>query len=387
MPIAGIIAEFNPLHNGHKYLIEKAKNDGNYVICIISGNFVQRGDVAIISKEQRTKSALLCGADLVLELPVPWSMSTAQNFALGGVSQLSAFNIDSLYFGSECGNAELLIKTSDILLSSEYNAKLKEKIKTNKSFATIRQEILAEYSDDLSKILDNPNDSLAVEYICAAKKLGLNITFNAVKRVGAGHNDLTDNDSFCSSTMLREKLKQNDINNIENLVPEEAYNILINAPHADIKRLDTAIISRLKMLSSADIETVPDISEGLGSLLLNSVKESYTYSELCDKIKSKRYTMARIRRIVLSAFLGIDKKYFLTEPPYVRVLGFNENGSKLIPKVRKKPIITKVSQLNSLSNEERMLFETENKISEIYALSLDAPADFTSEYKRKIIKI
>ncbi len=387
MPIAGIIAEFNPLHNGHKYLIEKAKKDGNYVICVISGNFVQRGDVAIIPKEQRTKSALLCGADLVLELPVPWSMSTAQNFALGGVSQLSAFNIDSLYFGSECGSTELLINTADILLTPEYNESLKEKVKTNKSFATIRQEILGEYSENLSKVLNNPNDSLAVEYICAAKRLGLNIKFNAIKRVGAGHNDLSDADIFCSSTLLRERFNNKETSDINKFMPEAAYNIFINAPHADINRLDTAIISRLKMLSDAEIETIPDISEGLGSLLLNSVKESYTYSELCDKIKSKRYTMARIRRIVLSAFLGINKKYFLTQPPYVRVLGFNENGSKLIPKDGKKPIITKVSQLKHLSNEERTLFETENKISEIYALSLDSPADFTSEYKRKIIKI
>ena len=142
LSVAGIIAEFNPLHNGHKYLIDCAKSENDFVVCVISGNFVQRGDVAIIPKFKRAEAALLSGADLVLELPVPWSMSTAQNFALGGVSQLAALGVDTLYFGSECGDSALLERIADVIASEEFNAALKNELNRGETFAKTRTKVV-----------------------------------------------------------------------------------------------------------------------------------------------------------------------------------------------------------------------------------------------------
>ena len=386
LAIAGIIAEFNPLHNGHKYLIDCAKSNGEKIITVISSSFVQRGDVAIVPKYARAEMALSVGVDLVIELPIPWSMSTAQNFAFGAMSQLSTFNIDTLYFGSECGDAEKLIKIADIISSDEFNDSLKGKITSGLTYAKIRQNHLKTYIGDDSKILENPNDTLAIEYINASKKLGLNIEFNAIKRVGVGHNDVTIYDNFVSSTKIREMLKDESKIDLSSFMPESCYKTLTLSPKADISRLDKAIISRLKQLSLDEISILADISEGMDNLIYNKIRDSYSYDELCNSIKTKRYTMARIRRIILSAFLGIDSRYFLKEPPYVRILGLNTEIPKIIPSPSNKPIITRTMQIYSQSDEVKKLFELENTANEIYSLSLDNPKKYTNEMQQKIIK-
>lgn len=386
MGICGVIAEFNPLHNGHKYLIEAIKNDGHVAVSVISGNFVQRGDTSIIPKWERAKSALEAGADVVLELPVPWSMSTAQNFALGGVSALSALNIDTLAFGSECGDADKLILVANTLLTPEFNNRLKEELKTNKTFAQIRQELLTEFLGDTANVLSSPNDTLGVEYILAAKRLGLDLNFKAIKRQGAGHDELVASKEFASSTMIRNAVLEKDYSLLSDYMPDFSYNILLSSPISDIRRLDLAIISRLKLLKKEDFSLLPDISEGLDNLIYSSIRETNSYDELLMKVKSKRYTLARIRRIILAAFLGIDNSFFLKEPPYTRVLGFSSNGASILPKKPKKPIITKVSEINKLDDFSKKVFEIENKAGEIYALTLDNPQKHINDYKFKILK-
>ncbi len=385
MSIAGIIAEFNPLHNGHEYIINQAKNDGNTVACVISGNFVQRGDVAIIPKFIRAKSALLCGADIILELPVPWSMSTAQNFAFGAVSQLSAINIDCLYFGSECGDSIKLSAVADALLSNKFSQIISSELKTGKTFAKIRTEAVRKMIGNDANILESPNDALAVEYICAAKKLGLNLEFHAVKRIGAGHNDTVHKDIYSTATLIRKAILNNEYNYVRNFMPEQSAKLLFSSPVADIERIDKAIITVIKMLSMQDLCEAPDISEGLDGLIYKKARVATCFSELCELVKSKRYTLARIRRILLSAFLRINKEYFLTEPPYVRVLGFSEDGIKLVKTSGSKHIITKISEIQKLNEPAKKLFELENKANEIYALSLDRPEAFVDERSEKII--
>lgn len=386
MGICGVIAEFNPLHNGHKYLIDAVKNDGHIAVLAISGNFVQRGDTAVIPKSERTKTALLSGADIVLELPIPWSMSTAQNFALGGVSQLSALNVDTLYFGSECGDKDKLILVAEALQSKEFNKRLKEELKTNKTFAKMRQEILTELIGDAANVLSNPNDTLGVEYILAAKRLGLNLKFRAIKRQGAGHNELVGSDSFASSTMIRKAVLENDFESFKDYMPDFSYKILKDSPISDIIRLDVAIISRLKLMKKEEFSFLPDISEGLDNLIFSKVKECGSLEELLNAVKSKRYTLARIRRIILSAFLGIDNSFFLKEPPYVRVLGFSKDGVGILPKSSRKPIVTKVSQIEKLGDLSKKVFDIENTANELYALSLDNPKKYVNDYKFKILK-
>lgn len=387
MRLAGIIAEFNPLHNGHKYLINCAKSDGFAVACVISGNFVQRGDCAIIPKFKRAEMALEVGADLVCELPVPWSMSTAQNFALGGVSQLAAIGVDTIYFGSESGNFELLNNISDLLLSEKFNNALKFKLESGQTYAKMRQNLVAEMiSEEAAKILENPNDTLGIEYISAAKKLNQNLNFNPIKRVGAGHNDIYEKGNYSSSSYIRERLISNDISNLSEIMPIEALNVLENSPISNISKIDTAIISKIKQMTVNEIAKLPDISEGLENLIYSKARDEYSYFSLCEAIKSKRYTLARIRRILLSAYLGITNEFFLTPPPYVRILGFNKVGSFFILENKNKPIITRVAQINELDDYSKKIFSLEMNINELYALSLDNPSEFTSEYKEKIIK-
>lgn len=386
MPLAGIIAEFNPLHNGHKYIIDCAKNDGNDVACVISGNFVQRGDVAIIPKFTRAKMALKVGADIVLELPTPWSMSTAQNFALGAVSQLAALNIDTLYFGSESGDIHEILQVVDLLCSNEFNTKLNSVLSTGRTFARLRRDVVEEMLGEKVKILDNPNDTLAVEYILAARKLVLNIEFKAIKRIGAGHNDKSAVDIFSTATLLRKAIEKEDYFYLDRYMPVISIEILKHSPIAKIDRLDTAIISRLKQLEIGDLSALPDISEGIDKLILNSISKSFSYSELCANVKSKRYTMARVRRLILSAFLGIDNRYFLKEPPYVRLLGFSEQGKKYLSSPLRKPLIAKVSQINELNNISKDVFNLEMKINAVYSLSLDKPNKYCNELTQKILK-
>lgn len=387
MSLAGIVAEFNPLHNGHKYLIDCAKNDGHNVACVISGNFVQRGDTAIIPKFKRAQTALLAGADIIIELPVPWSMSTAQNFALGAISQLSALNVDILYFGSESGNENLLQLIADTIESDKYEEILKQQLLNGKTFAKNRQyaiEFLL--GNDIAKTLENPNDTLAIEYICASKKLGLNMKFKAIKRVGANHNDTYSKEKFSTSTLLRDEIKKNNIDSLSEFIPDNILSVIKSSPKSDIQRLDSAIISKLKMTDSETLSNLPDLSEGIENLLYKKIKLASSYNELCELVKTKRYTMARTRRIVLSAFLGLDNSYFLKEPPYVRVLGFTSKGLDIIPKQSKKPIITKISQINRLEESSKAVLKLENMINDVYSLSLDNPKEMISESSEKILK-
>ena len=197
----GVIAEFNPLHKGHEYLLNEAKKQGP-VVCVISSNFVQRGDTAIAEKRLRTKFALDCGADLVLELPVLWSMSTAQNFALGAVSALGFAGCDKIIFGSECGDMETLRKTAQILSSEEFSNNLAQLLKTGITFAAAREK--AALMCGAENVFSGANNNLGIEYITAAKSLGLEIEFETLKRIGAAH-DSNEEAEFVSASLLRKR--------------------------------------------------------------------------------------------------------------------------------------------------------------------------------------
>lgn len=384
MPLAGIIAEFNPLHSGHKYLIDCAKNDGYDVAAVISGNFVQRGDTAIIPKFKRAEAALAAGVDIVLELPVPWSMSTAQNFALGGISQLAAIGIDRLYFGSECDDIFELNKVADLLSSDEFTVRLKQRLGQGITFARLRSELVNEILGYDCNLLYGPNDTLAVEYILAAQRLGLSLEFKPIKRVGASHNDQEDQNGFSTATLLRNAILGGEFDYVSKFTPASSLKIIKDSPISDISRLDIAIISKLKLMKPEEFSLISDMSEGLDNLLYKAIRECYSFPELLERIKSKRYTLARIRRLLLSSYLGIDNGFFLREPPYVRVLGFDSKGEKYLSTAVTKPIITKVSQIDKLDNFSKLVFDKENISNELYALSLNEPNRFINEQREAI---
>ena len=381
MATVGIIAEFNPLHKGHEYLISRAKELGE-VVCVISGNFVQRGDTAISSKEIRAKSALMAGADLVAELPVLWSMSTAQNFALGGVSSLVALGCDTLIFGSEEGEILPLLEIADILLSEEFSSRLNEYLKEGMTFAAARQKACEELGAKKG-VLDRPNNNLGIEYIVAARKLGANLKFETLKRRGADH-DSTDLGEFVSASLLREKLLEGDRDFCLKYMNHEILDLHKEANLSDIKRLETAILSVLRTITLEDLKKLPDLSEGVENKLFYAIKVATDLESLYNEIKVKRYPMARIRRLVLSAFLGFDNSYFLKPVPYVRVLGFSDAGCEILKKADKVseiPIVTKVADI-----KDTAVFKAESRATDLFSLSLKNPQECGKEYTFKLIK-
>ena len=387
MSAVGIIAEFNPLHTGHKRLIDYAHTLGSTVACVISGNFVQRGDIAIISKQQRSKFALLCGADIVAELPVLWSMSTAQNFALGGVWQLYNLGCQKIVFGSECGDIDALKNAAEILNSDGFFEKVTEKAKSGITFAVAREQVASELGIDFT-LLRGANNNLGIEYILAAKKLRLPIEFHTIKRLGAGHDSSEVNDGFVSSSFIREELLKGNIGYTERFMPREVRGIITPEQIADISRIESAVLYSLRTKTADQLKNLPDISEGLENKIYFSARVATSLDELYNMIKTKRYTLARIRRLVLSAFLNFDNQFFMTTPPYVRVLGFSNNGlTHLKTPQGIIPVITRATQIKQLELDAQKVFNTECRATDIYNLALSSPLECGIEQRMKLLKM
>lgn len=384
MEVVGIIAEFNPLHTGHKYLIDAAKKQGAVAVAL-SGNFVQRGDVAVADKYVRTRAALMCGADIVAEIPVSYAMSTAQNFALGGISVLKALGCGSLMFGSECGSAGELERAADTLCGSDYGSRLKCELAAGVTFAAARERA----SGLENGILSNANNNLAVEYITAARALGADMKFLTVKRQGAGHDSADAENGFASASLLRKKLIGGDREFCRRYIPENVFPLFGCDGIADIKRIDRAILAVLRLKTPEDFKKLPDISEGIENKLFSAIRVASSTEELYNTVKVKRYTMARIRRLALSLFLRIDDSLFMKQPPYVRILGFNKRGEELLRQCAPKseiPIVTRVSQIERLGDGAKRLFAAECRASDMFGLALPVPRPCGSEYTAKIIK-
>ena len=383
MQRVGIIAEFNPLHYGHKFLLDTAKSKGE-VVCAISGNFVQRGDTAICEKRIRTKMALQNGADLVLEIPVVYSMSCAQNFALGGVSALINAGCDTLLFGSEEGNIDSLLKTAEILESGQFKEKLAENLKSGITFAKARQ-IAAEECGAKKGILEGANNNLGIEYILAAKNLGADLKFETVSRKGAYHDSEKTVNEFASASYIREKLSKNDFETAKNYMPENAFLYLNQENISDISRIERAILATLRTKSIDELKELPDISEGLENRLFSVIKTADSLYSLYNNLKVKRYTQARLRRIVLSAFIGIDNTFFMKKPPYIRVLGFNKTGEKIIKDCKNPNLVVRAGEIAELGEKAIRMFEIENKATDLFNLSTKNIQSSGLEYTAKLV--
>ena len=390
----GIVAEFNPFHNGHKYLIDTIKNNSeNTVTVVMSESFVQRGECACVSPYARTKMALQCGADLVLSLPVPYATASAERFALGGLSVLGGLGcVDTLAFGAECGNAEMLKKCADILVSDELSKVLEKYLDEGVSFPVARQKAVEEESSkEIAEIISSPNNILGVEYIKAINKLGINMTVNPITRKGVAHDSEEANGDFCSASAIREMLGNEK--SFRSFLPEEALNILNEeiknqkAP-ASFSNLETAILYKLRSMSVEDFKELPDVSEGLEYRLFDAVKTSVYLEEILEKVKTKRYTHSRIRRIIICAVLSIKKADVQAPVPFIRVLGFNENGAKILKKAKETatlPIVTKSSEINALDEAAKRVFGLECFARDLFSLALPVRDEFGKEMTDKLI--
>ncbi len=381
MNICGIVCEYNPFHNGHLFHIEETRRRGaDAVVCIMSGNFVQRADFAIMQKRARAGIAVLSGADLVIELPLPWSIASAERFAYGAVSILNSLGvISSLSFGTENDDITALSEIAGILATPDFGQKLCKQCETGVSYATARERALSSISPELSKLIASPNNILAIEYIKALKKLNSSIAPIAIPRGGAAHDSLTSCDNIASATLIRELIHNSG--EFSSFVPKETLEIyeeekrLGHAP-VSIKTADISILSRLKTMNTEDFRNVCDVSEGLEYRLVDSVARSTSLNEAIENAKTKRYAHSRIRRIFLNAFLGVSYDLQLSEPPYARILAFNDTGREIIRKAKKTsqiPIITKTASVKEESEKAIKLLALERNADDIYSLFMKSP--------------
>ena len=374
MKIAAVIAEYNPFHLGHEYMLTKVRNMGyDGIIAVMSGNFVQRGDAAISDKRSRAKMAISCGADLVIELPLPHAVASAQKFAAGAAEIIKGCGIvNAIAFGSECGDVELIKNTAEIIKNGISN-ELKLQLDKGITFAAAREKAVASIDKKAAAILKSPNDTLAVEYVTALGNSEIEPI--AIKRIGAAHDgDVID--GFASASQIRQMLVSGDIKGALKYMPTSAAEILkseiesANAP-VTFNRSENAIISYLRRLSVEDIKNLPDVSEGLENRIFDGIRKGTSLDDIIAKIKSKRYTMARIRRILLSAYLGISKDDALAPVSYIRILGANQKGRQILNKMKKSatiPIITRTKEVNTLDKQAVNMFSLEGTAADLYWL-------------------
>lgn len=382
MKTGAIISEFNPFHNGHKFLIKECENHGiTHKVAIMSGSFVQRGDLALFSKFERTKTALNNGIDLVVELPVSYALSTAQNFAFGGVEIAHSLNVNTLAFGSECGNIDLIKFTANSLLSENFNSSVKQYLNKGLTFAKARQ-LAFENTFDKNNSLNFPNDILATEYVMQIIKNGYNILPLAIKRKSVEHDSNITCENYASASFIRAKIENGNFTKIKPFIPTEEYEHYLNLPTANIKHLENAILIKLKSSTADYLKTVPDINEGLENKIITAANNSVTLEQLYGNIKSKRYTLTRIKRAVLSAFLGIDKQYFKAPVPYIRVLGFNKKGLEIIKNANADiPIVLRSAELKT-----NPLFKKEMFATDCFNLCLEKPKAANQDLTEGVIK-
>lgn len=356
MNITGIITEYNPLHNGHLYHIKESKKLTNCdgLICVMSGNFVQRGNPALIDKWSRAETALKNGIDLVIELPTIYSLSSAEFFAFGSVSLLDNLGIvNNLCFGSESGDIALIKQISDILAKEPENFKLQLKSYLDKgtSYPIARSKALSSLFENdsyITDILSSSNNILGIEYCKSLIKLNSNIMPYTIQRKGSSYNSINIENTFCSATSIRKHLKEknNNIDFLAEKVPLNSFNVIKNMYNKNSLTFEDSILNFLKFkifTYENKLENIPDVSEGLHNKIYKSLHESNTYEELISKIKSKRYTETRINRILCQYFVGFDnyntKMLRTLSCPYARVLGFNKRGREILRKLKNTSLI------------------------------------------------
>lgn len=392
----GIVAEFNPLHSGHALLMKRAREMGfTHIAVVMSGNYTQRGEAAVMLKEARVREALLCGADLVLELPCAYAVSSAKNFAFGAVSILDSLGcLDSLVFGSESADTEKLVSCSEKLKELDGSDILNEKLSLGVSFPKALSLAL---DGKFSDIISNPNDTLGLEYISALNKIGSKIKPFAIKREGAWHDKKACEKNgllTASASEIRRMILNKSIDEACKYMPENAAKILKNeielsrAPF-NYERASLLMLAKLRTLKKEDYKKLPDVCEGLENRLFEAAKTSSTIEDFCMSVKSKRYTLSRIRRIALCAYLGIEKSFSASKPPYLRVLGFNKRGVKLLAEAKKNaalPIVSRCADIKELDRCSQKLFELECRATDLYTLCLPKILSCGCEQKFKTVR-
>lgn len=398
MRVAGIVAEYNPFHNGHAYHIEKTRErdggcEATHVVAVMSGSFVQRGEPAVLTKFDRARAALAGGADLVLELPVPWSLASAEKFAFGAVSVLEALGcVDVISFGSEAGALAPLEKAVNVMDTPRFATLLKYFMDTGVSFPEAQQKALTEIAGATSGgLLSSPNNTLAIEYLKALNRQESAIRPFTVERYKVAHASEVPLGDIASATYLRSLLHSDRLTAAFPFMPPACVTAVSDAAKegriaGNAARLERAILAKLRTLTAEEIAALPGISEGLENRVYNAIRTAVDLSSLEEAIKTKRYPLTRVRRLIWAAFLGIPKTEPFARVPYLRILGANSRGKEILSAAKPAvPLIHRASQVAKMSDEIRALWALECRATDLHALTFPTPLPCGTDHTTGIV--
>lgn len=405
--VLGIIAEYNPFHNGHLYHLEQAKKMTNceYSVCIMSGNFVQRGDTAILDKWTRTKMNLENGIDLVIELPTVYATSSSENFAMGAIKLLDSLKVvDYLSFGSENCEIDILNNIATVLYEEpkQFTSILSHELSKGISFPKARENALLMYLNNIQKysnIVNQPNNILGIEYLKALKSLKSHIIPSSVQRKKVYYNSQHIVDEYASATAIRELLRRENFDEIRPVMPDSSYMLMRqqfeNGTFIEsLAEFEKEIIFKLRTMTTLEIAKLPDVNEGLEFAIKNAANSCNNLYDLITMVKSKRYTQTRIQRILVYSLLGITKHDMDISKkviPYARVLGFNSKGKILLSGISKENpklnIITSVKKFMDESNNKNLksMLEKDILATNIYTLGYKKESNANLDYTNKLI--
>lgn len=393
MAAAGIIAEYNPLHLGHCCQLRRLRallGEETPVICAMSGNFVQRGDFALLGKHARAEAAVRSGADLVLEIPLSWACAPAERFAQGGVEVLLGTGlVTDLVFGSESADAGAIRSATEALLGPDFPEALRRELAGPHSFAAARQRALAGLiGEEGAEVLSRPNDILAVEYAKALSREGSEVHLVPILRQGAGHDQ--DGGEYPSAGSIRRMIQEGRrAEALAAMAPamRELYEAEEARGRAPVfaAGAERAILAQLRRMGEADFLALDAGGEGLGNRLAAAAREAASLEELLDRAKTKRYAYSRLRRLALWAYLGLRPETIPARVPYLRPLAMNQRGRALLAEARRRaalPILTKPADVRRLSPEAQAVFRREVLATDLYTLAFPGdPAPGGAEWR------
>lgn len=379
MKTAAIIAEYDPFHYGHRHLIEQTRAAGaTHIAAVMSGSFTQRGGIAVYDKFTRAKTALENGVDLVVELPARYSLTSAAGFARGAVEIVNALGcVDMLAFGSESGDIAALKEASGAIDYTLHSEEFDTLIRHGSSYpAALQKAMLNFYTDDVAQLIASPNNTLAIEYLNALDSSGSSAKPFTVRRYGAAHDSDDESAEFLSGSAIRKKLAAGE--------DCSKYAPAANAPMADISRLERAVLAALRRISPADLDRIADCAGGLGERLYKAIRKGNSLSGIYFMTKTKRYTLARIRRAVLCGFLGLTKEISGEKSAYIRILGMNSRGKEILSAANcPLPIDTSLKNLSKSSREAHRQAEFEAHATDLYSLAFETPLPCGTDYITK----
>lgn len=396
MKISGIICEYNPFHNGHLYHIrETRKNGATHIVAVMSGNFVQRGDVAVMDKLERARLAVRSGVDLVIELPVQYCLSSAENFAAGAVWLLNSLGVvQEISFGSECGDVKKLCNAMKTVRSVaiSHHDEIINIMEKGYTYPKALSSVINGIDRQSAAVIAEPNNLLAIEYLNSMERFSSEMKPFTVKRTGTPHDSFRPYGDVTSASDIRNRIfSENGMQSAGNFVPPVWSKALSDAMHkggiASLDRLERVLLYKLRTSSPEEIALINDVGQGLENRIYNA-RMSGSLDELFFTVKTKRYTMARIRRIMLSILIGITRDDMRYLSPFGRILAFNERGREILAAAKGRTAIpygSSIAKLSQLSEIAGRFADIEIRASDVYGLSLETVTSAQKDYRAKIM--